>query len=88
VQRQEVRHLDPDGGEALLDELGHGQHRRSGVEAVASLLEHAGPPARIGLALDDHHIVAVAAQMARRRQPTEAGAEHDDAHGVSAPGRR
>ena len=56
-------------------------HRQDGwprVEAVALELEQPGPAARSCVPFQDEHVVAGAAQVARGREPAEAGADDDD----------
>lgn len=53
VQGQPVGHGLADCGEGFLQEVGHGEHGRAGVEAVAVTLDEACPAAGAGVAFDE-----------------------------------
>ena len=80
VQREEVVHVRADRREAVADELGHRQHRRAGVEAVAAHLERTGAPAGDRRAFEHQHVVPASAQMTRRAEAAEARADHHHSH--------
>ena len=52
--QHEVRHFRSRGGEGSGEQVEHGEHRRSGVQPVPLLGDHAGAPAH-PLPLDDLH---------------------------------
>ncbi len=83
VQRQQLQPVGQpftDAGQGVVEQFGHGEHRRTGVEPVTPELQHAGPATGPGRALDDGDLPAGAGQPQRGRQPAEAGT--DDHHGV------
>ena len=76
----------PAAREAALDEVGHRQHGRAGVEAEAAALEACRPAHRDRRRPRAPYVVPGAGQVAGGRQPAEAGADDDD-RGVTSRGR-
>ena len=72
-----VVHLGARGRERRSQQVGHGQDRRTGVEAEAVPLEPAGPAAGLVEPLDDLDVPPGAGQVARGGQTAEAGADDD-----------
>ena len=72
--------LGTGGRERRAQQLGHRDHRRSGVDVESGFGEHAGPPARRRFALQDRDVVAAADEVGGGRQPAQPGTDDDDAH--------
>ncbi len=77
-QFQPVRTVFADRGEGFVDDVGHGQHRRPGIELIAVDVGAPGPSTGPALPLDDGHFAAASGQVQRRGQSRETGADHDD----------
>ena len=86
AQRDVVGHVGAGGGEHVGQQARHRQHGRPVVEPEPGPLDHPGPAARAGVALEDEHVVAVADQVGGGGQPAEAGADDDDLHQTSRVG--
>ena len=86
VEAHEVGEIGTGGGERGAEHIGHRQRRRTGVELEPRLGEHAGAPARNRVALEHGDLMAAVAQVSGGGEPTESGADDDDAH-VRSPTR-
>ena len=86
MQGQPVGEVLTDRGQGLLDEVGHGEHRRPGVEVVAVIAQQARPSARDGFALHDRYVSPCPGQVQCGRQAAEPGA--DDDHRIGRAGHR
>ena len=80
LDRHVIGHGGPGGDEGLLEEVGHGQHRRPVVEAETVRSDHAGAAAGDGLTLDDGDLVLALRQVCCSRESAEPGADHHDPH--------
>ena len=77
AHRQQVE-VGVDRAQGVGDQVGHGQHRRAGVEGEAVLDQQPGPAARDLLPLDHGDRVPAAGEVAGGRQPGQAGPDDDD----------
>jgi hypothetical protein len=77
-ERQPVVEFLPDGGEWLGDQLGHGEHGRTGVELIPVHDQPPGAGRRHRLALQHDDLAPGPGQMQGAGEPAEAGAHDDD----------
>ena len=78
MQIEPVRGGFADRGEGVVDDVGHGQHGRPGVESVAADVGAAHATARVLASLDDGDAASAAGEMKGGRQPGQPGSDHDD----------
>jgi hypothetical protein len=80
VQREQLGHVGPGGGERLGEQRRHREHGRPGVEPVAVALDSAGAATGHRVPLDDGHVVSAPGEVAGGAEPAEAGADDHDVH--------
>ena len=83
MQREHLGHVDPGGGERLLEQRRHRQDGRPGVEPVPVALETAGAATGHRLPLDHDHVVSPPGEVAGGAEPAQAGADDHDVHHAS-----
>ncbi len=86
VQRDEVQALGQrfaDRAQRFVDQLGHGQHGRTGVDPVSAEHVQPGPPAGHSRALDHRHPSPGARQVQGCGQPGQARADDHDVVGAT-----
>ena len=86
LQHEPVGSGFADGGERLVDDVGHGEHRRTGVEAIPIDIEPADPTTGNPATLHDGDWTSPPGQMQRRRQPGQPGTHHHHVVGVASYG--
>jgi hypothetical protein len=82
AERHMVLERRTGGGERLLEQARHRQHRRSRVDAEPRLLDDARAPAGSRVTFEDDDVVTAAGEMARSRETAQTGAHHDRPHGA------
>ena len=68
----------------VCDEIGHGEHRRPGVEGVSVAMDHTSATRQL-FSLHHSYVVPASCQITRGRQASQSGADHHNRVHLRAP---